>query len=96
MFSYVAENLSSGFLIQHLLFLVQGLDFEIQFPVLVEFCWNFKLLMESYRRGGLVTLSPSGTPPRPSEKTTRSGESNLSGKQDKDRGVNVQVLLRCR
>uniref|UniRef100_A0A7N0ZTP8 Kinesin motor domain-containing protein n=1 Tax=Kalanchoe fedtschenkoi TaxID=63787 RepID=A0A7N0ZTP8_KALFE len=52
--------------------------------------------MESYRRGGLVTLSPSQTPPRPSDKSARSMESNLSGRQDKEKGVNVQVLLRCR
>ncbi|CAM8960478.1 unnamed protein product [Rhodiola kirilowii] len=52
--------------------------------------------MESYRRGGLVTLSPSQTPPRPSDKSARSGESILSGRQDKEKGVNVQVLLRCR
>ena len=50
------------------------------------------------RRGGLVSLSPSQTP-RSSEKSVRdlrSGESNLSNKHDKDKGVNVQVLLRCR
>lgn len=54
--------------------------------------------MESYRRGGLVTLSPSQTPPRPSSDKTsaRSGESVFTTRQDRDKGVNVQVLLRCR
>lgn len=50
------------------------------------------------RRGGLVSLSPSQTP-RSSDKSARdlrSGDSNLSNKHDKDKGVNVQVLLRCR
>uniref|UniRef100_A0A7N0UKJ5 Kinesin motor domain-containing protein n=1 Tax=Kalanchoe fedtschenkoi TaxID=63787 RepID=A0A7N0UKJ5_KALFE len=52
--------------------------------------------MESYKRGGSVTLSPSQTPPRTGEKPARSAESNFSGRQDKEKGVNVQVLLRCR
>lgn len=50
------------------------------------------------RRGGLVSLSPSQTP-RSSDKSARdlrSGDSNFSNKHDKDKGVNVQVLLRCR
>lgn len=50
------------------------------------------------RRGGLVSLSPSQTP-RSSDKSARdlrSGDSNLSNKHDRDKGVNVQVLLRCR
>ncbi|XP_024019126.1 kinesin-like protein KIN-5D [Morus notabilis] len=50
------------------------------------------------RRGGLVSLSPSQTP-RSSDKAVRdlrSGDSNSSSKHDKDKGVNVQVLVRCR
>ncbi|KAL6011158.1 Kinesin-like protein KIN-5D [Asimina triloba] len=49
------------------------------------------------RKGGLVSLSPSQTP-RSSEKSLREmrdGNSNNS-RHDKDKGVNVQVLLRCR
>ncbi|XWS74207.1 hypothetical protein CRYUN_Cryun02cG0196100 [Craigia yunnanensis] len=50
------------------------------------------------RRGGLVSLSPSQTP-RSSDKSVRdlrSGDSNSSSRYDKDKGVNVQVILRCR
>lgn len=50
------------------------------------------------RRGGMVSLSPSQTP-RSSDKSVRdlrSGESNSSTKSDKEKGVNVQVLVRCR
>ncbi|KAF2283372.1 hypothetical protein GH714_003589 [Hevea brasiliensis] len=50
------------------------------------------------RRGGLVSLSPSQTP-RSSDKAVRdlrSGESNSSSKHDKEKGVNVQVIVRCR
>ncbi|PON84175.1 Kinesin-like protein [Trema orientale] len=50
------------------------------------------------RRGGLVSLSPSQTP-RSSDKSARdlrSGDSNSSSKHEKDKGVNVQVLVRCR
>ncbi|KAF3453779.1 hypothetical protein FNV43_RR04220 [Rhamnella rubrinervis] len=50
------------------------------------------------RRGGLVSLSPSQTP-RSSDKSARdlrSGDSNSSTRHDKDKGVNVQVLVRCR
>ncbi|XVF05601.1 hypothetical protein REPUB_Repub05bG0186900 [Reevesia pubescens] len=50
------------------------------------------------RGGGLVSLSPSQTP-RSSDKSVRdlrSGDSNSSSKHDKDKGVNVQVILRCR
>ncbi|KAK9280536.1 hypothetical protein L1049_014228 [Liquidambar formosana] len=53
---------------------------------------------QSQRRGGLVSISPSQTP-RSSDKAARdlrSGESNSSSKHDRDKGVNVQVLLRCR
>lgn len=52
------------------------------------------------RRGGggsLVSISPSQTP-RSSDKATRdlrSNDSSLS-KNDKDKGVNVQVIVRCR
>lgn len=51
------------------------------------------------RRGGLVSLSPSQTP-RSSDKAARdlrSGDSNSSSsKHDKEKGVNVQVIVRCR
>ncbi|KAJ7947734.1 Kinesin-like protein [Quillaja saponaria] len=51
------------------------------------------------RRGGLVSLSPSQTP-RSSDKAARdlrSADSNSSSnKYDKEKGVNVQVLVRCR
>ncbi|OIW05778.1 hypothetical protein TanjilG_23564 [Lupinus angustifolius] len=53
------------------------------------------------RRGGLVQLSPSHTP-RSSDKQSRDlrisdSNSNFSNhKNDKDKGVNVQVLVRCR
>ncbi|XVE59170.1 hypothetical protein DITRI_Ditri05aG0024100 [Diplodiscus trichospermus] len=53
---------------------------------------------QQQRRGGLVSLSPSQTP-RSSDKSVRdlrSGDSNSSTKHDKDKGVNVQVILRCR
>ncbi|XP_057955730.1 kinesin-like protein KIN-5D isoform X2 [Malania oleifera] len=53
---------------------------------------------QSQRRGGLVSISPSQTP-RSSDKAVRdlrSGDSNSSHKHDRDKGVNVQVLLRCR
>ncbi|KAE8693137.1 P-loop containing nucleoside triphosphate hydrolases superfamily protein isoform 2 [Hibiscus syriacus] len=48
--------------------------------------------------GGLVSLSPSQTP-RSNDKSVRdlrSADSNSSSKHDKDKGVNVQVILRCR
>ncbi|GLT43281.1 hypothetical protein SLA2020_172430 [Shorea laevis] len=50
------------------------------------------------RRGGLVSLSPSQTP-RSSDKSARDlrlGDSNSNSKHDKDKGVNVQVIVRCR
>ncbi|KAB1219908.1 hypothetical protein CJ030_MR3G009550 [Morella rubra] len=50
------------------------------------------------RRGGMVSLSPSQTP-RSSDKSVRelrSANSNSSTKNEKDKGVNVQVLVRCR
>ncbi|KAK6926875.1 Kinesin motor domain [Dillenia turbinata] len=53
---------------------------------------------QQQRRGALITLSPSQTP-RSSDKSARdlrSGDSNSNTKHDKDKGVNVQVLLRCR
>ncbi|KAF8395042.1 hypothetical protein HHK36_018981 [Tetracentron sinense] len=56
------------------------------------------LQLQQQRRGGLVSLSPSQTP-RSSDRAARdlrSGDGNLSNKHDKDKGVNVQVLLRCR
>lgn len=48
--------------------------------------------------GGMVPISPSQTP-RSSDKMgrdLRSGEGSFNGKQDKDKGVNVQVIVRCR
>ncbi|XP_047976646.1 kinesin-like protein KIN-5D [Salvia hispanica] len=57
--------------------------------------------MEASQRrggGGMVPISPSQTP-RSSDRVVRdprSGEGNFSGKHDKDRGVNVQVIVRCR
>lgn len=57
--------------------------------------------MEASQRrggGGMVPISPSQTP-RSSDRAVRdprSGEGNFSGKHDKDRGVNVQVIVRCR
>ncbi|KAL5581127.1 hypothetical protein UlMin_013569 [Ulmus minor] len=48
--------------------------------------------------GGLVSVSPSQTP-RSSDKSTRdlrSADSNSISKHDKEKGVNVQVLVRCR
>ncbi|KAK6144525.1 hypothetical protein DH2020_021345 [Rehmannia glutinosa] len=48
--------------------------------------------------GGMVPISPSQTP-RSSDKAVRdlrSGEGSFSGKHDKDKGVNVQVIVRCR
>lgn len=51
---------------------------------------------QQQRRGGLVSLSPSQTP-RSSDKAARDVRSDsMSNKHDKDKGVNVQVLLRCR
>ncbi|KAB2028453.1 hypothetical protein ES319_D05G100500v1 [Gossypium barbadense] len=50
------------------------------------------------RGGGFVSLSPSQTP-RSNDKPVRdlrSSDSNSSSKHDKDKGVNVQVILRCR
>ncbi|XP_049367007.1 kinesin-like protein KIN-5D [Solanum verrucosum] len=50
------------------------------------------------RGGGLVSMSPSHTP-RSSDKVVRdlrSGEGNVNGRHDKEKGVNVQVILRCR
>ncbi|WOL14877.1 kinesin-like protein KIN-5A [Canna indica] len=54
----------------------------------------------SQRKGGFVPVSPSQTP-RSTDKHGRDprsidGNGNLSGKFDKDKGVNVQVILRCR
>ncbi|GMP89151.1 hypothetical protein CsSME_00040843 [Camellia sinensis var. sinensis] len=53
---------------------------------------------QQQRRGALVSLSPSQTP-RSSDKVVRdlrSGDGSSSGKQDRDKGVNVQVIVRCR
>ncbi|KAL3518285.1 hypothetical protein ACH5RR_020874 [Cinchona calisaya] len=47
---------------------------------------------------GLVSLSPAQTP-KSSDKAARdlrSAEGSMSGKHDKDKGVNVQVIVRCR
>ena len=57
--------------------------------------------MQSQQRrvgAGLVTLSPAQTP-RSSDKTARdlrSADSNSMSKHEKEKGVNVQVLVRCR
>ncbi|KAH7667736.1 Plus-end-directed kinesin ATPase protein [Dioscorea alata] len=54
--------------------------------------------MTRHRRGGSVTMSPSVTP-KSSEKwgrDLRSTENGSASKHDKDKGVNIQVLLRCR
>ncbi|KAG5223049.1 kinesin-related protein [Salix suchowensis] len=56
------------------------------------------------RAGGMVSLSPSPSPsqtPRSTDKAARdlrSGDShsNSSTKNDKEKGVNVQVIVRCR
>ncbi|KAL1558091.1 Kinesin-like protein KIN-5D [Salvia divinorum] len=48
--------------------------------------------------GGMVPISPSQTP-RSSDKAgrdLRSGEGSFNGRQDKEKGVNVQVIVRCR
>lgn len=48
--------------------------------------------------GGLISLSPAQTP-RSSDKASRdlrSGDGSMSGKHDKEKGVNVQVIVRCR
>ncbi|XP_065866985.1 kinesin-like protein KIN-5D isoform X2 [Euphorbia lathyris] len=53
---------------------------------------------QSLRRGGLVSLSPSQTP-RSSDKAVRDlrlAESNSNSKHEKEKGVNVQVIVRCR
>lgn len=50
------------------------------------------------RRGGLVSLSPAQTP-RSTDKSSRdlrSADSNSSSKNDREKGVNVQVIVRCR
>ncbi|XP_052185435.1 kinesin-like protein KIN-5D [Diospyros lotus] len=50
------------------------------------------------RRGGLVSVSPSQSP-RSSEKACRdlrSADGNSSFRLNKDRGVNIQVIVRCR
>ncbi|KDP44156.1 hypothetical protein JCGZ_05623 [Jatropha curcas] len=55
-------------------------------------------LNSQQRRGALVSLSPSQTP-RSSDKAARdlrSGDSNSSSKHDREKGVNVQVIVRCR
>ncbi|XP_010520314.1 PREDICTED: kinesin-like protein KIN-5D isoform X2 [Tarenaya hassleriana] len=51
-----------------------------------------------HRRGGMVSLSPSQTP-RSGDKLareSRSSDSNLTNRTDKEKGVNVQVIVRCR
>ncbi|MQM17248.1 hypothetical protein Taro_050219 [Colocasia esculenta] len=54
----------------------------------------------SPRKGGLVPISPSQTP-RSSDKSGRDfrssdGNGLSNNRHDKDKGVNIQVLLRCR
>ncbi|XP_068637848.1 kinesin-like protein KIN-5D isoform X1 [Aristolochia californica] len=62
-------------------------------------CTFMDYSQQQQKKGSLVSLSPSQTP-RSSEKSARdirSGDGNsYSSKHDKDKGVNVQVLLRCR
>jgi len=61
------------------------------------------IAMEAQQRrggGGMIPLSPSQTP-RSSDKPVRDlrsadSNSNSHNKYDKDKGVNVQVLVRCR
>ncbi|CDP08968.1 unnamed protein product [Coffea canephora] len=59
---------------------------------------------QQHRRGGagggngFASVSPSQTP-KSSDKAARdlrSAEGSMSGKHDKDKGVNVQVIVRCR
>ncbi|KAL8213831.1 hypothetical protein R6Q57_003280 [Mikania cordata] len=50
------------------------------------------------KAGNVIPSSPSQTP-RSTEKSTRDirhVEGNMSGKHDKEKGVNVQVVVRCR
>ncbi|CAN1145683.1 Kinesin-like protein KIN-5D [Linum perenne] len=54
--------------------------------------------LQQRRAGGLVSLSPSQTP-RSTDKATRdlrSADSGFGTRHDKDKGVNVQVIVRCR
>ncbi|WOL08474.1 kinesin-like protein KIN-5A [Canna indica] len=56
--------------------------------------------MDNSQKKGIIPVSPSQTP-RPTEKMGRDlrsfeGNGNSSGKLDKEKGVNVQVILRCR
>lgn len=54
--------------------------------------------MQQRRGGGGVSLSPAQTP-RSSDKLareSRSSDSNSTNRNDKEKGVNVQVILRCR
>ncbi|KAL2508497.1 P-loop containing nucleoside triphosphate hydrolase superfamily protein [Forsythia ovata] len=56
--------------------------------------------MEASRRGGggMVPISPSQTPRSSDKAVARDlrSEGSMSGKHDKDKGVNVQVIVRCR
>lgn len=54
--------------------------------------------MQQRRGGGGVSLSPAQTP-RSSDKLareSRSSDSTSTNRNDKEKGVNVQVILRCR
>lgn len=54
--------------------------------------------MQQRRGGGGVSLSPAQTP-RSIDKLareSRSSDSNSTYRNDKEKGVNVQVILRCR
>ncbi|CAH8387090.1 unnamed protein product [Eruca vesicaria subsp. sativa] len=54
--------------------------------------------MQQRRGGGVASLSPAQTP-RSSDKSareSRSSDSNSTNRNDKEKGVNVQVILRCR
>uniref|UniRef100_A0A7N0UAG1 Kinesin motor domain-containing protein n=1 Tax=Kalanchoe fedtschenkoi TaxID=63787 RepID=A0A7N0UAG1_KALFE len=53
---------------------------------------------QSFKRGGMVPVSPARTP-RSSDRAVRdfrATDTNSNGKQDREKGVNVQVIVRCR
>ncbi|RVW65885.1 Kinesin-like protein KIN-5D [Vitis vinifera] len=72
-----------------------GIEFQDSLRFIEQFS-NGDFAAAEKRRPGFAI--PAQTP-RSSDKSARdlrSGDSNLSNKHDKDKGVNVQVLLRCR
>lgn len=58
--------------------------------------------METSTRRSLIPMSPSHTPrsydkiPRDNRSVDGNGNGNGNGKHDKEKGVNIQVVLRCR